>query len=125
MGDMTKNFNRNEFACKGGNCCGGSAPVSLRLVTALQFLREQAGRPLKINSGFRCVKHNQTVGGAKNSQHLYGTAADIALPQGYSPVQLAALADSLNQFDGIGIYDWGIHVDVRGTNARWDYRTKK
>ena len=125
MGDLTPNFNRTEFACKGKNCCEHSAPINMRLVEALQILREQANAPLSVNSGFRCVKHNKTVGGAKNSQHIYGTAADIALPQGYSPVQFAALADSLDQFDGIGIYDWGIHVDVRGTKARWDYRTKR
>lgn len=126
MGDLTLNFNRAEFACKGnGNCCGGSAPISMELATALQTLRDKAGLPLTINSGFRCVKHNAAVGGAKHSQHLYGTAADVALPQGFSPVQFAALADSLNKFDGLGIYDWGLHVDVRGTKARWDYRSKK
>lgn len=126
MGDLTLNFNRAEFACKGSrNCCGGSAPVSMQLVAALQAFRDLTNMPLRINSGFRCVKHNQAVGGAKNSQHIFGTAADIALPQGCLPLQFAALADSLNQFDGIGIYNWGIHVDIRGAKARWDYRTIK
>lgn len=122
---LTKNFSRAEFACKGANCCWHSAPMNIRLVSALQILRDKVGLPLTINSGFRCVKHNAAEGGAKESQHLYGTAADIALPQGYSPVQFAALAESLCLFDGIGIYDNFIHLDVRGTKARWDYRTKK
>lgn len=94
------------------------------LVQKLQVLRNAVGVPLTVNSGFRCNKHNTAVGGAKTSRHIYGTAADIALPQGYTPVQFAALADSLELFDGIGIYNWGIHVDMRDVKARWDYRTK-
>ena len=33
--------------------------------------------PIRINSGFRCVRHNEEVGGAKSSRHLLGCAADI------------------------------------------------
>ena len=127
MGDLTKNFNRSEFACKGANCCGHSAPVSLELVEGLQFLRDMAKVPLLITSGFRCNKHNSTMKppGAKNSQHIYGTAADIATPKGWAAKELYDLAESLMLFDGIGIYDWGVHVDVRGTKARWDHRKSK
>ena len=35
MGDLSKNFNRSEFACKGKNCCGHSAAVHPDLVDAL------------------------------------------------------------------------------------------
>ena len=35
------------------------------------------GRPLKISSGFRCEELNHHVGGAKNSFHTSGCAADI------------------------------------------------
>lgn len=122
MGDLTKNFNRAEFACKGANCCGHSAPVSVRLVNALQTLRDKLGVPLTINSGFRCVKHNAAVGGKPNSQHLYGTAADVACPKGYTPKLLAQTAEELCLFDGIGIYHNKnfVHLDVRGVKARWD-----
>lgn len=125
MGDLSTNFSRGEFACKGKNCCGGSAPVNTNLVLALQVLRERIGQPLTITSGFRCIKHNAAVGGAKNSQHLYGTAADITAPKGLNSVELYHLADEIGLFDGLGLYDWGIHVDVRGSNASWDYRTGK
>lgn len=124
MGDLTQNFNRAEFACKGKNCCGGSAPINPELVECLQFLRDMAKVPLTINSGFRCVKHNKVVGGAPHSQHLYGMAADIATPKGWKAEELYKLAESLGPFDGIGLYDWGVHVDLRGTAARWDYRSK-
>jgi hypothetical protein len=49
--------------------------------TALDHLdewRENYGAPLKVNRGYTTPRHNATIkGAAKNSQHLYGTAADI------------------------------------------------
>lgn len=33
--------------------------------------------PIKVTSGFRSIEVNKSVGGAKNSQHLSGQAADI------------------------------------------------
>lgn len=75
MGDLSKNFSRKEFACK---CCG-EAEVSPFLVEQLQRLRDYTGEPVKITSGFRCAKHNAAVGGAINSQHLKGLAADIVV----------------------------------------------
>lgn len=50
----------------------------LRLVTlVLQPAREELKRPILVSSGFRCPELNQAVGGAVNSQHLRGLAADI------------------------------------------------
>ena len=45
----------------------------------LQPLRDKFG-PIKINSGYRCKELNEAVGGARNSHHLLGEAADIHLP---------------------------------------------
>lgn len=45
----------------------------------LQPLRFSFG-PIKITSGFRFQALNKAVGGAKNSQHMRGQAADITLP---------------------------------------------
>lgn len=39
--------------------------------------REKLGRPIYVNSGYRCPKVNEMVGGVKNSQHMKGQAADI------------------------------------------------
>lgn len=72
MGDLSKNFNRSEFACKGTNCCGHSAAVHPDLVDALQTLRDRIGKPLSITSGFRCNRHNKAVGGAEQSFHTLG-----------------------------------------------------
>ena len=43
----------------------------------LEPLRKAVGKPVIINSGYRCWLLNQKVGGARNSQHLKGQAADI------------------------------------------------
>lgn len=43
----------------------------------LDPLREAYGKPIIITSGFRNDAVNKAVGGAKNSQHAKGQAADI------------------------------------------------
>ncbi|MBO7317945.1 MAG: peptidase M15 [Bacteroidales bacterium] len=35
------------------------------------------GKPIRINSGYRCEQLNKCVGGVSNSQHLCGEAADL------------------------------------------------
>lgn len=46
----------------------------------LDPLREWYGKPIKINSGYRCEALNEAVGSkTKKSQHLYGEAADITV----------------------------------------------
>ena len=42
----------------------------------LDPLREMYGRPIYVTSGFRCYRLNKIVGGSKNSEHMYGMAAD-------------------------------------------------
>lgn len=43
----------------------------------LDPIREKLGGPVKVTSGYRNPKLNSAVGGAKNSNHLFGCAADI------------------------------------------------
>jgi len=52
---------------------------SMQEVAELVFepLREWYGKPIKINSFFRCEALNKAVGGAKTSQHRFGKAIDI------------------------------------------------
>lgn len=45
----------------------------------LQPLRDHFGKSITVTSGYRSPKVNKAVGGAKNSDHLYGMAADIQL----------------------------------------------
>lgn len=121
---MSANFTREEFACKGMNCCGHSAPVSVLLVDALQELRNIVGVPLHINSGFRCITHNRRIGSRDTSQHPRGTAADVDVPDGFTVDQFAELAEEVRDFaDGaIGLYytKGFLHLDTRTDGpARW------
>ena len=43
----------------------------------LDPIREVWGEPIVVSSGYRCKELNTLVGGAKNSHHLLGCAADI------------------------------------------------
>lgn len=50
-----------------------------RLVAnVLDPLREAWGKPVVVTSGYRCPALNKAVGGAKNSHHMQGMAADIS-----------------------------------------------
>ena len=49
--------------------------------TILEPLREFAGQPIIISSGYRCNQLNIKVGGAYASQHTLGEAADIRIPK--------------------------------------------
>lgn len=42
----------------------------------LEPLRLKIGKPISITSGYRCERINKLVGGAKDSQHVKGEAAD-------------------------------------------------
>lgn len=45
----------------------------------LQPIRDKWGRPIVVTSGFRSEAVNKAVGGARNSQHRLGEAADIKI----------------------------------------------
>ena len=77
MANNTKNFNVNEFAC---HCGCGYNVIDQRIIDIAQKirLRTNCGKPLHINSGYRCAKHNMRVGGVKNSYHTKGLAADLS-----------------------------------------------
>ena len=48
-----------------------------KLADYLDVIREKAGKPILISSGFRCSVLNKAVGGVSNSQHQKGLAADL------------------------------------------------
>lgn len=43
----------------------------------LDPLREKYGKPIYVNSGYRCPALNKAVNGSKTSQHMNGLAVDI------------------------------------------------
>lgn len=106
-GRCSENFWYREFASRGAT----DTTIKLRreLVIGLEEYRASFG-PVTIVSGYRDPEHNHAVGGAANSQHLYGNGADI--PQKATVAQVRALG----RFSGIGYESsTGLvrHVDVR------------
>ena len=51
--------------------------LELLVKHVLDPVRERWGVPIYVNSGYRCPELNKLVGGAPNSYHLRGMAADI------------------------------------------------
>ena len=45
----------------------------------LDPLREKYGKPITVNSGYRCSELNKVLRGSNTSQHLTGQAADITV----------------------------------------------
>lgn len=115
---LSANFRVKEFACADGS---DAVLVAPQLVMVLQSIRSHFGAAVTISSGYRTPQHNEKVGGLTDSQHCYGTAADITV-RGKTPAQVAAYArEIMPDWGGVGIYarQGFCHVDVREARADW------
>ena len=117
---LKPNFKVKEFACNDGS---DTVLISDDLVDLLQKIRDHFGVAVTINSGYRTSTYNKKVGGATNSQHVKGTAADIVV-KGVDPLTVAQYSEHLMpDSGGIGVYQTFTHVDVRTSRSRWDNRS--
>ena len=74
----------------------------------LQPLRDAYGKPIHINSGYRCAELNKKVGGVATSQHTKGQAADCGVDD---PLALARLLLDLGlEFDQAIVYPTFLHI---------------
>jgi len=112
---LSENFSLNEFKCRCNQC--RIVVINVDHIVKLQAFRYAIGAPLHVASAYRCEHHNKNIRGAKNSQHMFGTATDLVC-RTMSPKELHARAEDFD-FDGIGLYSSFIHVDSRGYRARW------
>lgn len=121
MGTISKNysyreFERSETAVK-HDICNVITTVAVRdsikalVENVLQPLRDAWGKPMTVNSGYRCQALNEAVGGVPDSQHVKGEAADIAAA---CPVKLAQLCYDLGlPFDQVILYPTFVHISHR------------
>lgn len=121
IGDKPTNFKPYEFACHNG---ADTIKVDGRLVKVLQQIRDHFGKPVSITSGYRTPAYNTKVGGASNSYHVKGMAADITVT-GVSNRDVAKFASTIA--NGVGLYNYTggfVHVDVRGSRYYWQQDSK-
>lgn len=116
---LSNNFIVREFACQDGS---DAVLIDLDLVAILQAIRDTLGAPITITSGYRTVSHNASVGGAQNSYHTLGRAADIVV-SGKTTAEVAACAESAGAL-GILRYvtDGFVHIDTRVQKYFAEYR---
>jgi uncharacterized protein YcbK (DUF882 family) len=118
---LSVDFKVDEFACNDGS---DEILVDSNLVTLLQSIREHFKRSVVLNSGYRTVGYNRRIGGASNSFHTKGMAADFNVA-GYSPQSVRRIIESkvIKGVDpekiGLGSYANFTHIDCRGYRSRW------
>lgn len=140
MGTISKDFSYREFerseVADAKHICNVITSFEVRdsiqalTENVLQPLRDAWGKPLKVNSGYRCKALNAAVGGVPTSQHVKGEAADIAAGD---PVKLARLAVKLGlPFDQMILYPTFVHFshklngEQRGQICyNWRYKGEK
>lgn len=116
---LTSNFNLSEFtysptALKHGisNEPNSIAVKNLQslCVNILQPFRDHINLPVTINSGYRCLKLNELVGGVPTSQHVVGCACDFKV-KGMTPYEIASIIVGLKlPYDQLILYPTFVHV---------------
>ncbi len=116
---LSKNFYLSEFACNDKD--GTPVPVEYRdnaahLASQLQIIRDFFNAKITINSGYRTLAYNTSIGGAKNSQHLTASAADIVV-EGHSASEVHFAIEGLIRVGvlrngGLGRYRTFCHYDI-------------
>lgn len=104
------NFFLSEFQCKCNSC--DFVMLQVELLMAIQSARSELGKPIIINSGYRCKQHNKEIGGVENSNHIFGDAVDVALPEVGKDELIAILK---KHFKYVKIYEGKnfVHCDNR------------
>lgn len=99
------------------NTPGESEMANLqRLCRVLEAVRTLLGVPIIVTSGYRSQAVNKLVGGAINSAHMRGLAADIIAPKYGRPIDVAkAITQSGIAFDQT-IHEFGrwCHLAIPG-----------
>jgi uncharacterized protein YcbK (DUF882 family) len=88
-----------------------------RLALFLEQVKEVlGGKPIMVNSAFRCKQVNDAVGSKDTSQHRIGCAADIRVP-GMTPDEVvkAVIASGIGYDQIIREFDRWTHISVPNT----------
>ena len=111
MTKLTEHFSKEEFDCQCG-CGNGDIVISENLVFQLECVRIHYGKPMRINSGIRCLSHNRSIGSRDTSCHIKGLAVDISCTNMGTRLELVKRLLRDGEFKRMGIHKDFIHVDV-------------
>ncbi len=120
------NFHSSELQCHDGcgvnKCTQGLLDALEQFRAAVNVFLGTTDTPVLLDSAYRCKVNNARVGGAANSEHLAGEAADVRV-KGLDAGELEVIARSCPLIHGIGRNDFGkwLHIDVRPRLAQWCY----
>lgn len=101
---------------------GSGENMDRKFLELLDYAREEAMIPFRINSGYRTPERNAKVGGVQGSSHVKGLAADISCTS--SDKRLIIVKALINVgFTRLGISSSFIHVDSDSdkNDAIWLY----
>ena|SRR3990167_9036467 len=90
---------------------GSGRNMRPELIELLDKIREEFGRPLFVNSGFRTEARNVVVGGKDGSAHTLGLAVDLEITNSFERFQLIRLAIKYG-IKRIGVGRTFIHLDI-------------
>jgi len=116
--EHTEHFSKNELSCP---CCGHMG-MEQEFLDILEAVRKEYGKPMKLNSSFRCGNHNGAIGAKSTSSHCLGVAVDIACEGSRQRFDL--IRHLLKHVTRIGIGEGFIHADYdlnKSQNVIWTY----
>jgi hypothetical protein len=117
-GRLAEHFKAEELACPCDRDGCRTVVVHWALIELLSRMRQQLKQPIYVTSGYRCPRQNQEIGGAPESLHLAGMAADVQAAAA-TPEHLKSVAEAVGA-GGIGVYPRHCHVDVGEPGRRWE-----
>ncbi len=118
VGERTEHFSKQELACP--HC--GVMGMDREFLEILETVRKEYGKPMRLNSAFRCFDYNAKIGAKKSSSHCFGLAVDIAVSGSRQRFEL--IRHLLKHVSRIGIGDGFVHADhdpVKDQNVIWTY----
>lgn len=113
----------SQFAARDGldNTPPPEAKANLQLLCcALEQVRALFDAPIIVSSGYRSEQVNRVIGGASNSQHIQGLAADFTVIEVSPRETVRRISESAVPFDQLILeFDRWVHLSVtRGTPRR-------
>lgn len=129
----SKHLSWNELRCKDGTEYPQEwrANRAIQLAQLFEYIRQKCGnKPIIVVSAFRTPEWNKRIGGAPDSQHMYGRALDVRPPEGFTPDSLYVLLKDLSRhtaLKGLGLYRTFVHFDIRPSLklAQWSGKAMK